>query len=90
MNKINRTISQIWEDNYVVPIYQRNYAWGEDQITQLLQDIYDASQNEGSLNFQNIFLVSRFEQSSKNSSHAREANKSLKKSSTSGRESYDR
>ena len=48
MNKINKTISQIWSDNYVVPIYQRNYAWGEEQITQLLQDIYDASQNEGS------------------------------------------
>lgn len=48
MNKINKTISQIWNDNYVVPIYQRNYAWGEDQITQLLQDIYDASQTEES------------------------------------------
>ena len=46
MNRINKTISQIWEDNYVVPIYQRNYAWGEDQITQLLQDIYDASRND--------------------------------------------
>lgn len=57
MNKINRTISQIWEDNYVVPIYQRNYAWGEDQITQLLQDIYDASQNEGSNYFIGSLVV---------------------------------
>ena len=57
MNKINKTISQIWEDNYVVPIYQRNYAWGEDQITQLLQDIYDASKNEDSNYFIGSLVV---------------------------------
>ena len=28
-------------DNYVIPIYQRNYAWGEGEITQLIQDIID-------------------------------------------------
>jgi len=28
-------------DNYVIPIYQRNYEWGEPQITQLIQDIVD-------------------------------------------------
>lgn len=28
-------------DDYVVPIYQRNYDWEEDQITQLIQDIVD-------------------------------------------------
>lgn len=27
--------------NYVVPIYQRNYAWGELQIEQLIEDIKD-------------------------------------------------
>ena len=57
MNKINKTISQIWEDNYVVPIYQRNYAWGEEQITQFLQDIYDASQNEESNYFIGSLVV---------------------------------
>ena len=57
MIKINKTISEIWDDNYVVPIYQRNYAWGEDQITQLLQDIYDASQNEGSNYFIGSLVV---------------------------------
>ena len=29
---------------YTIPIYQRNYAWGELEITQLIQDIYDAYQ----------------------------------------------
>lgn len=28
-------------DNYVIPIYQRNYAWGNSEITQLIQDIVD-------------------------------------------------
>ena len=57
MNRINKTVSQIWDDNYVVPIYQRNYAWGEDQITQLLQDIYDASKNEESNYFIGSLVV---------------------------------
>jgi len=28
---------------YSIPIYQRNYAWGEKEITQLIQDIVDYS-----------------------------------------------
>ncbi len=28
-------------DDYAIPIYQRNYEWGEPQITQLIQDIVD-------------------------------------------------
>ncbi len=32
---------------YKIPIYQRNYAWKELQIRQLIQDIYDyAEDNE--------------------------------------------
>ena len=27
---------------YEIPVYQRNYAWEEDQIRTLVQDIYDA------------------------------------------------
>lgn len=27
---------------YEVPIYQRNYAWEEDEITALIQDVYDS------------------------------------------------
>lgn len=29
------------KDNYIIPMYQRNYAWGEGEITQLIQDIID-------------------------------------------------
>ncbi len=42
MAQLNKTIEQIWQDDYVVPLYQRNYAWGEKQICQLIQDIYDS------------------------------------------------
>jgi len=34
-------------DNYVIPIYQRNYAWGEPEITQLIQDIVDYYKKDG-------------------------------------------
>ena len=27
--------------DYVIPMYQRNYAWDEGEITQLIQDVID-------------------------------------------------
>jgi uncharacterized protein with ParB-like and HNH nuclease domain len=37
------------EDNYIIPLYQRNYAWEEREVTQLIQDIWDyAELNTGS------------------------------------------
>lgn len=40
------TISDLFDDknkcNYIIPIYQRNYAWGDDEISSLLQDIKNA------------------------------------------------
>lgn len=32
-------------NTYVIPIYQRNYAWEEDEITALIKDVYDSFQN---------------------------------------------
>lgn len=29
------------EDEYLIPVYQRNYAWGESHLSQLIQDIWD-------------------------------------------------
>lgn len=40
---LNKTIGEVWEQRYVIPLYQRNFAWGDDEIGQLLQDIYDHS-----------------------------------------------
>ena len=33
---------------YEIPIYQRNYAWEKDEITALIQDVYDAYEKEPS------------------------------------------
>lgn len=36
------TIAQLFNsDRYIIPRYQRNYAWEEKEITQLIQDILD-------------------------------------------------
>ena len=42
-----RSIRQIYIESqetikYVIPIYQRNYAWEEDEITALIKDVYDS------------------------------------------------
>ena len=41
-----RSISQIFLEytntKYVIPIYQRNYAWGDVQIKALIEDVYDS------------------------------------------------
>jgi hypothetical protein len=39
------TIKALFNSNeqYIIPIYQRNYAWGAAEIEQLIQDIYDAA-----------------------------------------------
>ncbi|WP_333617741.1 DUF262 domain-containing protein [Dietzia sp.] len=37
------TVRALFEDSsYVIPVYQRAYAWGEEQIEQLLRDVRDA------------------------------------------------
>ena len=39
------SITEIYNGNkatYEVPIYQRNYAWEKDEISALIQDVYDA------------------------------------------------
>ena len=43
-----RSIYQIYLESeeaktYMIPIYQRNYAWEENEITALIKDVYDSS-----------------------------------------------
>lgn len=42
-NIVELSMKQLLDSNdrYVIPIYQRNYAWGESEINQLIQDIID-------------------------------------------------
>lgn len=35
---LGKNIETILKSNYVIPLYQRNFAWREEEITQLLQD----------------------------------------------------
>lgn len=37
--------SLLSESEYLIPLYQRNYAWGRDEIFQLLNDIHQSSGN---------------------------------------------
>jgi hypothetical protein len=38
-------VGELFESGtYVIPIYQRNYAWGEGEVKQLIQDIADFSE----------------------------------------------
>ena len=42
-----RTVRQLLtEDHYRVPAYQRNFAWGEEEIRQLIDDLLDAAADE--------------------------------------------
>jgi hypothetical protein len=46
-NKIQSfKIKELFEanDEYQIPIYQRNYAWQESQVVQLVQDIFDSAE----------------------------------------------
>ncbi len=45
-----RSIYQIYLESqetmtYMIPVYQRNYAWEEDEITALVKDVYDSFKN---------------------------------------------
>ena len=43
-----KTIEDLFLKNktkYIIPIYQRNFAWGKDEIKTLVSDIYHASQS---------------------------------------------
>ncbi len=44
------TVEQIFTEagtSYVIPIYQRNYAWREEQIEQLVDDVWTAARDDG-------------------------------------------
>ena len=41
--KLEKKLKEIFDNSkYVVPLYQRNYAWRKDEIERLLQDVYEA------------------------------------------------
>lgn len=51
---LNKSLEEIFQSKYIIPLYQRNYAWEEEEISQLLQDLYEnfkKSKNNTGLNY---------------------------------------
>ena len=49
--------------HYEIPIYQRNYAWGVEQIEQLIDDVWQAAQAKDEEYFLGNLIVARQDQS---------------------------
>lgn len=65
-NNINTiTIGDLFDSGtYVIPIYQRNYAWEEREVKQLIQDVYDFSEAHQEKNYfiGTLVVYERFEE----------------------------
>lgn len=50
---LGKSIKEIFDGQYkyIVPLYQRNFAWRQEQIEQLLQDVYEAYKKDNSGNY---------------------------------------
>nr|WP_320037270.1 DUF262 domain-containing protein [uncultured Bacteroides sp.] len=51
---LNKSLKDIFQCKYIIPLYQRNFAWGADEIGLLLQDLYEnfkKSRSNGLLNY---------------------------------------
>lgn len=48
-NRLGKSIREIFDGQYkyIVPLYQRNFAWRREEIEQLLQDVYEAYSKTG-------------------------------------------
>lgn len=50
-------LEDIFKDKYVIPLYQRNFAWGEEQISRLMQDFYESMKTGDSQFFLGSLVV---------------------------------
>lgn len=48
---LNLNLTQIFQGQYIVPLYQRNFAWRRDEIEQLLHDVYESFQSNPNGNY---------------------------------------
>ncbi|MBQ5625725.1 MAG: DUF262 domain-containing protein [Paludibacteraceae bacterium] len=53
MENLGKSITEIFDvtNKYIIPLYQRNYAWGKEQIEALIQDIYEAYKKDKNSNY---------------------------------------
>ena len=48
---LNKSIAEVFKAEYIIPLYQRNFAWREEQISRLLCDIYESFKNNPKGNY---------------------------------------
>lgn len=58
VQNLNKSLEEIFQSKYIVPLYQRNYAWEEEEISQLLQDLYENFKKSKSNTELNYFIGS--------------------------------
>ncbi|MDR0518061.1 MAG: DUF262 domain-containing protein [Fibromonadaceae bacterium] len=51
INNLGKNISTILQNKYVVPLYQRNFTWEDEEISQLLHDIYESFKRNQASNY---------------------------------------
>lgn len=59
MENIGKSIKDIFQDKYIIPLYQRNFAWEEPEIEKLLQDIYESYYTKKNQYFLGSLIVIR-------------------------------
>lgn len=58
MNKLQKNIWEIFQSKYIIPLYQRYFAWEAEQVGQMIWDIYDSYKNNPKSNYYIGTLVS--------------------------------
>lgn len=53
MEKVNLaiSISEVFEPTYVIPLYQRNFAWRDEEIKRLLTDVWESYKRNPNSNY---------------------------------------
>lgn len=48
---LGKSLQEIFNNKYIIPLYQRNFAWRKEEIEQLLQDIFEAFNQKNKFNY---------------------------------------
>ena len=61
---LGRSVNDLMYRSFIIPFYQRNYNWGNKEITQLLQDVYEAFTTDRNKMYYigNVVVYKRYQQ----------------------------
>lgn len=51
IKNLNKTLNDIFKAKYIIPLYQRSFAWSDEEINQLLQDLYESYRKDKNGNY---------------------------------------